>query len=142
MHSSTTSVPIVTEQSPYRLRQFPKTKGSTWNLFVDALATERVFKSGIKNFVAMAKAAQDMLVTDMTMIYDLGRPPVRQSPHLYNITGDFAACTNHSPPPQLSSGTSPPFVALMLQVRVGEYDSIRIQRRLLSMVGGNPNGRR
>ena len=83
--------PFVPSSWPYP----SKTKGSAWNLFVDPLATERVLKSGIQNFVAMAKAAQDMLVTDMSMIDALGKPPVTPSQvMLYNITGKFAACTN------------------------------------------------
>ncbi|CAF0890904.1 unnamed protein product [Didymodactylos carnosus] len=82
---------------PAQQPSFPyhtKNKGSSWNVFLDVLAMQRVASSGIK-LAAMPSPTQLLLPTNLTMLEILVKKfNIKLTPFLHGLITNAAKCTN------------------------------------------------
>jgi hypothetical protein len=64
---------------------------------VDVLAAHRVFKSGIKNFVAMPTSTQKMLPINYTQLEEHGKPSTAMGQALFDMTWNQEKCLGTAP---------------------------------------------
>jgi len=84
------TAPIVPASFPYTY----KTKSSSWNIFVDPLATQRIFDSGV-NIIMMTSVAQGFLPINVTSIF-LYQAEFGVSNFFVNLVIYLAPCTGQT----------------------------------------------
>eukprot|EP01098_Paradermamoeba_levis_P004560 TRINITY_DN1954_c0_g1_i1.p1 TRINITY_DN1954_c0_g1~~TRINITY_DN1954_c0_g1_i1.p1 ORF type:complete len:445 (-),score=142.11 TRINITY_DN1954_c0_g1_i1:200-1480(-) len=119
-----------------------KTKGSSWNYFLDPLAAERLFMSGLPIYIFTSQAQYDLVFDSTTA--DAVKKQYNVDPFIIDILYKFAFCTNQ--PDSAISWWDESAAVWMVELQQGVTDTIctqweNITHAYINLVDGSAFGR-